>query len=187
MTVPDGTAQDVLAWVDNDPARAQEALDYETCQATPRSTLVSKLETIASKEDTAVSETATPTTKDPETPEEVDPNAPPEGNAPGPEPPSGEDLSVDLVDRATVVGPVNMRDPDLDRPDDTYDIVANEARADDDVEESPVDASAVEYFQLASNNGVVVLRFDGNAVLLDTQQALALARDLRGALANVTY
>ena len=51
----------------------------------------------------------------------------------------------------------------------------------------PVDAGAVEFFQLASNNGVVVIRFDDVAVLLDANQAIALARDLRRALANVTY
>lgn len=180
MDVPQGTAAEVLDWVGDDPARAQAALDAENAQPTPRTTLVSRLETIASKEAPVSESTAT-------TDETVDPEAPPEGNAPAPVPPAGEDLVVDLVDHSTVIGPANMANPDVQKPDDSYDLAANEARSDDDVDEAPIDATAVEFFQLASNNGTVVIRFDGNAVLLDANQALALSRDLRGALANVTY
>jgi hypothetical protein len=171
MDVPEGTAAEVLLWVDDDPARAQAALEAE--RAGPnRSTLITRLESIASKE-ASVSEN---TTTEPEAPE---------GNAPAPEPPSGEDLSVDLADRATVVGPANVVTPDIDKPDDSYDLVKAEPREPD--EEAPIDAEPVEFLQLASNNGVVVIRFNDNAVLLDTQMALALSRDLRSALANVTY
>ena len=175
MTVPEGTAAEVLAWVGDDPARAQAALEAEEA-GQQRSTLISKLETIAAKEASPVSETTT----DPEAPEEA-----PEGNAPAAVPPTGDDLVVDLADRATVVGPANVAHPDVDKPEDSYDLVQAQPREDD--EEEPISASAVEFFQLASNNGVVVIRFDGNAVLLDTQQAIALQRDLRSALANVTY
>ena len=46
---PSGTAAEVLAWVDDDPQRAQTALEAENCQDNPRTTLVSKLEAIAAK------------------------------------------------------------------------------------------------------------------------------------------
>jgi hypothetical protein len=47
MTVPDGTVQDVLDWVGDDPGRAQEALDAEQA-GQARSTLIARLEAIAS-------------------------------------------------------------------------------------------------------------------------------------------
>lgn len=42
--VPDGTTQDVLDWVGDDQARAQQALDAENARSTPRTTLVAELE-----------------------------------------------------------------------------------------------------------------------------------------------
>lgn len=177
MDVPEGTAAEVLAWVGSDPARAQAALDVEY-YGQNRSTLIAKLETIASKEAPAVSDTTTTE------PEEVD--APPEGNAPGPEQPSGDDLVVDLLDNATVIGPRNTRTPDVVIPENNYDSLRDEA-IEAGEEEALVDAGGVEFFQLASNNGVVVIRFNQFAGLLDAQQAVALARDLRSALANTTY
>lgn len=176
MDVPEGIAAEVLLWVDDDPARAQAALDAERAGQN-RSTLIAKLESIASKE-VAVSESTS--TTEPEAPAEA-----PEGNAPAPEPPSGDDLVVDLASQSTVVGVANMANPDVEKPDDSYDIVKAEER--EPGEGAPIEATAVEFFQLASNNGVVVIRFDDSAVLLDAQQAVALQRDLRGALANVTY
>jgi hypothetical protein len=41
--VPDGSIQQVLAWVGNDKDRAQAALDAEQAKPTPRSSLVEKL------------------------------------------------------------------------------------------------------------------------------------------------
>lgn len=41
---PDGTVQAILDWVDEDPARAQAALDVEQAKDSPRSTLVATLE-----------------------------------------------------------------------------------------------------------------------------------------------
>lgn len=167
MDVPQGTIAEVLDWVDEDPDRAEHALAAEF-QGQNRSTLINQLEAIIDKED--------PVSDEPEAVEET-------GEAPGPEQPSGEDLTVDLADRATVLGPRNQRTPDIDIPEDNYDAQVADA-ADEPV---PVDAQAVDFFQLASSGGIVVLRFDDAAVLLDAQQALALQRDLRQALANATY
>lgn len=44
VAVPDGTVEAVLAWVGDDPERAQRALDYERAKPTPRTTLVAELE-----------------------------------------------------------------------------------------------------------------------------------------------
>lgn len=43
---PDGSAADVLAWVDSDPARAEQAWVAEQLAESPRSTLLGKLDTI---------------------------------------------------------------------------------------------------------------------------------------------
>jgi hypothetical protein len=43
----DGTAADVLAWVGDDPDRAEEALEAEQAKDKPRSTLVKQLEKLA--------------------------------------------------------------------------------------------------------------------------------------------
>lgn len=43
----DGTAADVLAWVGEDPERAEEALEAEQAKDKPRSTLVKQLEKLA--------------------------------------------------------------------------------------------------------------------------------------------
>jgi hypothetical protein len=43
----DGTAADVLAWVGEDPDRAEEALEAEQAKDKPRSTLVKQLEKLA--------------------------------------------------------------------------------------------------------------------------------------------
>lgn len=42
--VPDGTRDDVLAWVGDDPARAQAAYDAELLRASPRTTLLAELQ-----------------------------------------------------------------------------------------------------------------------------------------------
>ena len=43
---PAGSAADVLAWVDSDPARAEQAWVAEQLAESPRSTLLGKLDTI---------------------------------------------------------------------------------------------------------------------------------------------
>ncbi len=47
--VPDGSAAQVLAWVNGDPDRAQTALDVEVERETPRVTLTAALEKIADR------------------------------------------------------------------------------------------------------------------------------------------
>ena len=42
--VPEGNIDEVMAWVGDDPARAQQALDAENDSANPRVTLVESLE-----------------------------------------------------------------------------------------------------------------------------------------------
>lgn len=44
--VPEGTANEVLDWVGDDPARAQQALAAEQARDKPRSTLIAKLEAV---------------------------------------------------------------------------------------------------------------------------------------------
>lgn len=59
--VPDGTVRDVLDWVDERPERAQAALEIEN-SGDARTTLIAKLEAIASPADeaTPLAEEATP-------------------------------------------------------------------------------------------------------------------------------
>jgi len=47
----DGTAQEVLAWVGDDPARAEEALAAEQAKDKPRSTLVKHLAKLADSDE----------------------------------------------------------------------------------------------------------------------------------------
>lgn len=46
----DASADDVMAWVDEDPDRAEEALEAEQAKDKPRSTLVKKLEKLTESE-----------------------------------------------------------------------------------------------------------------------------------------
>lgn len=46
--VPDGTANQILAWVNNEPERAAAALEAERAKAEPRTSLIAKLEKLAS-------------------------------------------------------------------------------------------------------------------------------------------
>jgi|SRR5882672_8566638 len=165
MDVPEGIATVVLDWVAEDPARAQAALDAEYMAPTPRSTLIAKLQSIAAKpaQEEAMTETPVEEQPAPEVPEPA----------------------VDLADNATHVGPRNQRTAEIEVPEDAFDTVAAQAKADD--EEAPVEAEPVDYFQLASNQSGVALRVDDSVHLFDHSQALALSRDLRQALANVTY
>jgi hypothetical protein len=62
--VPDGTVQDVLDWVGDDPGRAQAALDAEQAGA-QRSTLITRLEALAVTDSPAGASDATAPTDDP--------------------------------------------------------------------------------------------------------------------------
>jgi hypothetical protein len=195
VDVPEGTVADVMCWVDDDPARARAALDEERANAN-RVSLINQLEPIADREDrqegNPVASTSSSTELEPTTNEETglveddEGREPyPEGNAPGPLPPAAEDIELDPRNRSVVVGPRNARHADVEYPDNTYDLV--EASDEDDAPTDPPAAAAVDFFQVMSDNGVVVLRLDDGAFLFDHNQAIALARDLRQALANVTY
>lgn len=62
--VPDGTVQDVLDWVGDDPGRAQAALDAEDA-GQQRSTLITRLEALAVTDSPADASNATDPTDDP--------------------------------------------------------------------------------------------------------------------------
>src|SRR4051812_46195789 len=67
--VPRSTITDVICWVDEDPTRAQAALEVERA-GQKRSTLITQLEAIASQED-AVSETTEEDRPLPDQPQEA--------------------------------------------------------------------------------------------------------------------
>ena len=110
MDVPQGTAAEVLAWVGDDPERAEEALNAEHMQITPRTTLIAKLETIASKEAPVSEETTT-----------VEPEAP-EATPPPPCRRQAKTSSSTSRTRRPIVGPANVATPETDKPDDSYDL-----------------------------------------------------------------
>lgn len=107
MSAPQGTIAEVLDWVGNDPARAQEALDAEYAGPN-RSTLISQLEAIASA-----------TQEDPMTAPGANETLPaqgdPEALAPGPEPPI--EVTIDPED-VTFSTPTYVRDADVEVPED---------------------------------------------------------------------
>lgn len=129
MTVPQGTVAEILEWVGDDAARAQEALDAEYSGA-GRSTLITQLEAIATKEANTVTETAT--TYDEET-----------GLAPAAVPP--EEVYLDPEDEGTVVGAIHLRDAEV------------EVDAAPEPSETGIAAEQVLYLQgIAGTNGLVL-------------------------------
>jgi hypothetical protein len=58
--VPDGTTEEVLAWVGDDKARAQKALDKEQKDDSPRVTLVEPLEKLVEEPETEEPEAEEP-------------------------------------------------------------------------------------------------------------------------------
>ena len=123
--VPEGTTQDVLDWVDGDPQRAQTALEAENCKDNPRSTLVTKLETIADKEAPVSDQSSSTATEEaPRTHEtsvnderserELQEEA---GLAPGPEQP--EEVEIYPEDKGTTLLATSVRDGDVE-PEGTF-------------------------------------------------------------------
>jgi hypothetical protein len=96
--VPDGTVQEILNWVDDDPAKARAALEVERGDEAPRTTLLDKLEAIASEESDMT------TYKDA-----------PEADTHEAEVPI--DVALDTDDASTLVGPVQARDSEVAVPD----------------------------------------------------------------------
>lgn len=210
--VPEGTVAEVLDWVGDDPGRARAALDAERTGAN-RSSLINQIEPIANRPEGSMESTSITADQDevderssaatdtegaqqPTTGSELDRVQrgdegdegydPLEDNAPGPERPDAQDIEIDPRDRAVWVGPANARHDEVDLPDDRYDLAAARDPEDDDVALGP-DPAGVDYFQVMSLGGVVVIRADDQAILFDRDQSMALSRDLRQAMANVTY
>lgn len=155
--VPEGTITEVLSWVDGDPQRAAQALEAEQA-GQQRATLIAQLEAIAarpSQEETVSEETATT--------DEVE-------EVPAPTPPT--EVSIDPEERATMAGPVNVRDADVEVPGFELEAASYEP---------------VETFQVVAGGNGVVLFFDGDAIALNTQQALDLMRNLNAAIAGLNY
>jgi hypothetical protein len=154
--VPEGTVQEVLDWVGNDPASARAALDKERAGQN-RATLTSKLEAIA----------ASSPPEEPQVTEET--MAPETEEAPAPQPP--EEVAV-TPGEGTLIGPVLARDENVEVPDDADLTPEPEAAAEEGPE--PFEADQVEYFQAASSGDGLVLSFNGQSVVLNPQQVAQL-------------
>jgi hypothetical protein len=155
--VPEGTVSDVLAWVGEDPGRAQAALDHER-QDQGRSTLITRLEAIASEEQ--------------ENPDVTEPLATEDEQAPAPEQPA--EVNIDSSAEGTVVGPIHVRDGGVEVPPDA-DLTPQPGR---DGETRAIPAQQVEFFQAVSATNGVVLALNGTAFVFNPE----LAATLKGAL-----
>jgi hypothetical protein len=155
--VPDGTVQDVLDWVGDDPDRAEQALAAETAGLN-RSTLIAKLEAVASadEEDAAMTDVAAP---------------------PDPSPP---DVTLDMADPGVGIGVVHVRDANVQVPADA-DLVPD---PDNPV---PLVAEQVEFFQLAGATNGVVLSFNGTPYAFSPQMVAALKLTVEHATAGLTF
>src|SRR5262245_54346419 len=126
--VPDGTIAEVLDWVGDDPVRANAALHAEYAGQN-RSTLITRLEAIASVEVDGMSATS------------ADETLPAEGGeqAPAPEP------NLDVVfSSADAISAVFVRDADVEPEDLT-------PEPEEDGAPQAIDVEQVESFQLVSN------------------------------------
>lgn len=155
--VPDGTVQEVLDWVGDDPGRAEQALEAERL-GDGRSTLITKLEAIASgSEDAAMTDT--------ETVEEVE-------EAPGPEQPT--EIVIDTSDVAVTFGPVHVRDSDVEVDDSVV------MRAGEDIE-----GVQVESLQTAAAINGLALAINGEAFIFSPQMIAVLKQIADQAIASV--
>lgn len=175
--VPEGTVSDVLAWVGDSPTRAQAALDYEY-EGQERSTLITRLEAIASddyEEDPPVSTGA-------------DETLPPEGDledqAPAPEQPV--DVNVDSNAASTIIGPIHVRDADVEVPLDA-DLTPQPGRDDENAEPRGIPALQVEFFQAVSATNGIVLALNGTAFVFNPQLAATLKGALDKMVAGLSY
>jgi hypothetical protein len=182
MTVPEGTVQDVLDWVGDDPGRAQEALDAENA-GQQRSTLITQLEAICPKEDNTVSDTATqapddtsPTSASEEVPRQ---GAPVEELAPGPEQPS--EVVLDAAAQGTDIGPVHVRDADVEVADDAA--IYHDPDGD---EEQPIDAEQAETVQAVGGVNGLILSVNGQAFAFGPQFAASLKQAVDKAIAGLS-
>jgi hypothetical protein len=111
-------------------------------------------------------------------------------NAPGPEP--VDDPTVRAVDtrprlepkdRATYVGAVHLRHPDIDVPEEFQLFASSDGERDEEAVE--LDGQAVDVFQVITTTHHAVFRFDGQTFVLNGEQSRAFMADARGALTNV--
>jgi hypothetical protein len=108
---------------------------------------------------------------------------PPEGNAPGAEPPEQPvigivDNRVHLkpADRGTYVGPPVARNADVDIPDEFVSLPE---------ETEELTGTPVDVFQVIASSGAVALRLDGEVYVFNREQSRALGNEASGALGNV--
>jgi len=167
MTVPEGTVQEVLDWVGDDPGRAQEAIDAERAGSN-RSTLITQLESICPKEDNTVSET---TTTNGET-EESD-------QAPGPEQPV--DVEVYAGSAGVTVLPVAVRDADADA--EAADLTPDPEA---EIEDTLITGDQVETLTGAIATNGAALAINGNVFVFNGQMIGALKQIVDKAVVGLT-
>jgi hypothetical protein len=195
--VPIGNINAVLAWVGRDPQRAQQALDAERA-GFHRSTLIAKLEAIASRRDTAV---ATPQT--PEQPPQTDNPAAPQTDENTEDPLAGLEaperpVEVVLYPRAigTQIGPVHVRDWEVELADDAdlrsqFGLSTREADidaynlADEQEREEALEADPVEFFQVARAANGVAIMVNGGGFAFTPQLVAALKGEIDKAVAGM--
>lgn len=169
MTVPTGTVAEVLCWVGDDPDRAHEALDAERA-GQDRSTLITQLEAITSKEGNEVTETRTEF--EDETAENTEVGYDEEtGLAPGPEQP--QEVLIDPTDSSTsTTGPV-PRHPDIEVPE--FSDIRPEVDPDDPDAESPIiQAEQVEWIESAGAAHGFALSINGTVFAFSPEMTAAL-------------
>lgn len=155
--VPDGTVQEVLEWVGDDLARANAAYQVEVIGA-GRSTLITKLEAIASTPKEA--EPMTDTTTD-EATEYVDPPV--------------ADIVLNTTANDTTVSVVHRAHADVEVPE--YDDL-------NQIEE--IASDPCEYFQLAGSPRGAVFSFNGGAYALSATQVAAFKAALDTIVSGLT-
>lgn len=160
MTVPQGTVAEILDWVADDPVRAQEALDAEYSGA-GRSTLITQLEAIATKE-------ANPVT-DPIAPEDT-------GLAPAAVPP--DEVLIYPDDLGVTVGPVHLADDAVEQVTPTIQVTGDG---------EPIDGEQVEYLQAAAATNGMALALNGVNYLLNPHLVAVLKGVVERAVAAGSY
>jgi hypothetical protein len=160
--VPDGTVQEVLDWVGDDPGRAGAALHVEEIGA-GRTTLLTKLGAIASAqpaEEAPVTEDPQPVV-DEETGEPIVPPVP--------------DVVLDTTAIDTHVSPVHIAHADVEVPE-----------YDDLTKVEVIESDPVGYFQLAGSPRGAVFSFNGGAYALSATQVASFKAALDTIVSGLT-
>ena len=157
------TIAEVLEQVGDDPQRAEEALVAELAGAN-RSTLIAQLEDIINQEAPV---------SDPEATEPVEAE-----EVPAPEPPAEVELFAE--DSGTVIGPVHVRDADVEAPD----AIAADPEAE---EPEAIDGEQVESIQGVGGTNAFALALNGQVYLFNAQMVGALKQAVDQAVAGMTF